>query len=495
MKTLQPSNIHLYKNAIQSGKYDLTDRGALVAYSGKYTGRKPDWKRIVKDKNTENICWDFNNSCTLDEFIKAKEKAVHHLKENTSKELYEIHTTINWNKKYECKIRLYTNNPYHALFFKNMTIPSEKNHEEDEIEFTIYDSGDIFHHDEEGFVGLNLTSNEFVILGTEYAGEIKKGLLTYMMYKMPLMDCLPLHSSANIGKNNDVTLFFGLSGTGKTTLSTEQTRTMIGDDEHVWTPDGVFNVEGGCYAKCKDLSKQNEPEIYDAIRFGAVLENIVMDENNNVDFNDVSITENTRCSYPLQHLDNVLIPATTPHHPQNIILLCCDAFGLLPPIAQLTEEQAVFFFVNGYTSKIAGTEQGVKEPEVTFSSCFGEPFLVHHPQLYGSLLKDYVSKYNCNIWFLNTGWIGGDYKTGKRISIKYSRAIIDAIHDKSILEEEYFEYPLFKFKVPKKCSTIPENILNPSLEGGEEYNNNLQNLFDKFNSNYSKHIKTNNSRL
>ena len=495
MKYIQPSTIDLYKKAIQIDKYDLTESGALVAYSGKYTGRKPDWKRIVKDKNTENICWDFNHSCTKEEFENAKTKAKNHLYNHISNDLYEIHTTINWNTKYEYKIKLYTNNPYHALFFKNMTIPYDGVHNEKDIHFTIYDSGDIYYQMEEGFVGLNLTTNEFIILGTEYAGEIKKGLLTYMMYKMPLINCLPLHSSANIGKNNDVTLFFGLSGTGKTTLSTEEDRTMIGDDEHVWTPDGIFNVEGGCYAKCKDLSKENEPEIYKAIRFGAVLENIVLDKNNNVDFSDVSITDNTRCSYPLKHLDNVLIPATTHYHPKNIILLCCDAFGLLPPIAQLTEEQAVFFFVNGYTSKIAGTEQGIKEPQVTFSSCFGEPFLVHHPNIYGKLLREYVSKYNCNIWFLNTGWIGGDYQTGKRISIQYSRDIINAIHDKTIMNEEFFEYPLFQFKVPKKCSSIPENILNPSLNSGTEYMNNLKNLFDKFNINYNKYNMARNSKL
>ena len=484
---IQPTMSFLYKSAMD--KYDISSTGALLAMSGEFTGRKPEWKKIVLDKNTKDISWDINDPCTNDEFIFAKNLSINNLFNNKQKDIYKIDSIINWNKKYEYKIRLYTSNPYHAIFFKNMTIPVKNAFHKDDIDFTIYDSGNIFLNDKkEGFIGLNFTSNEFIIIGTEYAGEIKKGLLTFMMYKMPLINCLPLHSSANIGKNNDVTLFFGLSGTGKTTLSTEDKRTMIGDDEHVWTKDGIFNIEGGCYAKCKDLSKENEPEIFNAIKYGSVLENVIVNENNEVNFKDVSITENTRCSYPLNHLDNVLIPATTKYHPKNIILLCCDAFGLLPPVAKLTNDQAVFFFVNGYTSKIAGTEVGIKEPQVTFSSCFGEPFLVHHPIRYGELLKEYISKYNCNIWFLNTGWIEGDYKNGKRISIKYSREIIDSIHNESILKEEFFDYPLFKFKVPKKCSNIPENILNPSLNNNnEKYMNKLNNLYNQFNKNYNKY--------
>jgi phosphoenolpyruvate carboxykinase (ATP) len=476
-----PSTPFLYKHAISLFKdIQLSSTGALVAYSGKYTGRKPDWKKIVNDQNTEDIWWGkINNPISTEDFNDSKKKAIQHIYNNSI--TYQVDLFINWNPNYQIKVRLLTNNPYHALFLKNMCIQSDNVH--DTVDFTIYDSSDITYRNNEGLIGLNLTTNEFIIMGTQYAGEIKKGLLTYMMYKMPRIDCLPLHSSANIGKNNDVTLFFGLSGTGKTTLSTESNRTLIGDDEHVWCPEGVFNVEGGCYAKCKDLSKEDEPEIYNAIRFGSVVENMVLDKDHNLDFNDVSITENTRCAYPLSHLTNVMIPAFTNHHPKNIVMLCCDAFGLLPPIVKLNKEQAVYFFISGYTSKVAGTEQGVTEPQVTFSSCFGEPFLVHHPKRYGELLEQYISKYNCNVWLLNTGWVEGDYKSGRRISIKYSREIINSIHNDSILNEEYYEYPVFKFKVPKKCGNIPEQILNPSSYRKDNYLDKLENLYKQFEEN------------
>ena len=480
-----PPTSLLYKHSLYFNKeFNISSSGALVSYSGKYTGRKPDWKRIVKDKNTENIWWGkVNIPISEEDFDIAKNKSMDNIFSETikSKNIYQIDVFINWNKNYRYNVRLYTNNPYHALFLKNMCIPSEEKH--DSVDITIYDSSNIFYKDEEGLIALNFSKNEFIIMGTEYAGELKKGLLTYMMYKMPLIDCLTLHSSANIGRNNDVTLFFGLSGTGKTTLSTESNRTLIGDDEHVWCPEGVFNVEGGCYAKCKDLSKEYEPEIYNAIRFGSVVENMIIDDNHNLIFSDVSITENTRSAYPLNHLDNVKIPAETCHHPKNIILLCCDAFGLLPPVAKLTKEQAVYFFISGYTSKVAGTEVGVKEPQVTFSSCFGEPFLVHHPKKYGELLKKYTEKYPCNIWLLNTGWVEGDYKTGKRISIKYSRSILDSIHDRSILNETFFDYPVFKFKVPRKCTNIPEKILDPSSYRKDGYLDKLNNLYKQFEEN------------
>lgn len=475
-----PTDI-LYKDAINNYNCKISNNKALVAYSGKYTGRQPNWKRIVKDDNTKNIWWgEVNIPISQSEFNNAKDKAINNIYNvsNKSNKIYNLDCYINWMDKYRCNIRLHTKNPYHVLFLKNMTIEPEKLND-DEIDFNIYDSSDIFYKNDEGLIALNLTSNEFVIFGTEYAGEIKKGLLTYMMYKMPLINNLTLHSSANIGSKNDITLFFGLSGTGKTTLSTEPNRSMIGDDEHVWCKEGIFNVEGGCYAKCKDLSIENEPEIVNAIKYGSVLENVILNNNDEVDFTNVSITENTRCAYSLNHLDNVKIPAYSNNHPKNIILLCCDAFGLLPPIAKLTKEQAVYFFVNGYTSKVAGTEQGVKEPEITFSSCFGEPFLVHHPLRYGELLNDYISKYNSNIWLLNTGWIEGDYKTGRRISIKYSRDIIDSIHNGDLISEKYATFPLFNIEVPLYCNNIPSKILHPNVNMDK-----LQNLYNKFEENY-----------
>ena len=473
----------LYKDSIENYGCTLNNTKALVAYSGKYTGRQPQWKRIVRDDTTNDIWWGkVNIPMESSEFTEARLKAKDNIYCDPTK-VYTLDCCINWHPSYRVNIRLHTKNPYHTLFLQNMTIETSP-FQDDEVDFNIYDSSDIFYKDDMGLVALNLTSDEMVVFGTEYAGELKKGLLTYMMYKMPLVEALPLHSSANIGSGGDITLFFGLSGTGKTTLSTEKNRMMIGDDEHVWCKDGVFNVEGGCYAKCKDLSPKNEPEIVEAIRYGAVLENVVLREDNSVDFTDVSITENTRCAYSLDHLDNVLIPAYSPNNPKNIVLLCCDAFGILPPIASLTIDQAVFFFLNGYTSKVAGTEQGVKEPQMTFSACFGEPFLVHHPRLYGRLLERYLSKHKCSVWLLNTGWIEGDYKTGRRIPIKYSRKMLDCIHDGSLQNVSYTNFPYFKIRVPDRCGGIPNHILHPTNSDDK-----VKQLHHSFLENYSELMK------
>ena len=260
------------------------------------------------------------------------------------------------------------------------------------------------------------------------AGEMKKGILTLFMYLMPLTDNLTLHSSANVDpQTGESCIFFGLSGTGKTTISADPNRLLIGDDEHVWTQNGIFNIEGGCYAKCIGLREETEPDIFNAIKFGAVLENVVLDSDNKVDFNDISITPNTRVAYPLLHIPNVQIPSVA-EHPKQVILLVCDAFGVLPPLAKLSSEQAVYFFVNGYTSKIPGTEMGITEPVATFSACFGEPFLVHHPMRYGELLREKLEEHNCQTWLVNTGWTGGSYGSGKRISLKYTRRMVEAVH-------------------------------------------------------------------
>ena len=497
-----PSISELYLDAIsEKNNITIANSGAMIAYSGKYTGRKPDWKHFVNNESYNKIsCNPQNKTISETVFNKAKNIAInyinsleHYNNQYTKEKKYIIESYINWHQTIKYKVRFYTNNPYHALFFMNMTIVSDQKFSDEEINLTIYDAGSIDYpkdddYKNEGLVGFNLETNEIVILGTQYAGEIKKGMFTFMMYKMPLLDYLPLHSSANIGENDDVTLFFGLSGTGKTTLSTEPHRRLIGDDEHVWCDDGIFNIEGGCYAKCIGLEKDKEPEIFRAIKFGSVIENIPS-ISGNIDFNDTSITANTRCAYPLQHIDNAVIPASVPHHPKNIILLSCDAHGLMPPVAKLTPEQALFFFINGYTSKVANTEDGIVEPEITFSACFGEPFLVHHPIIYRDLLKKYLDKHGTTVWFLNTGWIKGDHKTGERISIKYSREIIDKIHDGTLLKEEFEEYPYFDFMIPKACGEIPENVLNPQIywENSPIYMKRLEDLYLKFQKNYEKY--------
>lgn len=311
-------------------------------------------------------------------------------------------------------------------------------------------------------VALSFARGEFVILGTQYAGEMKKGVFTIMNYLMPKMGVLSLHSSANEGPDGDVTLFFGLSGTGKTTLSADPRRKLIGDDEHCWSDNGVFNIEGGCYAKVINLSRQNEPEIWDAIRFGTVLENVVFDSATRcVDYTDQSITENTRAAYPIEFIPNAKIPCAG-GHPKNIILLTCDAFGVLPPVSKLSFAQAMYHFISGYTAKVAGTEVGVTEPTATFSACFGQPFIVWHPIKYARMLADRMKKHEARCWLVNTGWSGGKYGTGSRIKLRYSRAIIDAIHSGELDKAQYVAAgQYFDLMVPTKCTGVPDDILEP----------------------------------
>ena len=317
----------------------------------------------------------------------------------------------------------------------------------------------------------NRTQAEMVILGTQYAGEMKKGILTLMMYQMPLRKQLCLHSSANEGADGSVTVFFGLSGTGKTTLSADPRRNLIGDDEHVWTDEGVFNVEGGCYAKCVALSAEGEPEIFNAVRFGAVVENVIFDsENREIDFNDISITENTRCAYPLQYIPNAKLPAVS-GHPNNIILLTCDGFGVLPPVSRLTQDQVIYHFIAGYTSKMAGTEEGITKPVAAFSSCYGEPFLVWHPVKYATMLAERLTQHNATAWLLNTGWVGG--AKGKRCPLKYTRAIVDAIHSGELAKVDTqrtrCSASLSRPRAPacrRSCSTPPAHGLTRRTSGG-----------------------------
>jgi len=309
--------------------------------------------------------------------------------------------------------------------------------------------------------------SEMVILGSQYAGEMKKGILTLMMYLMPLRGQLCLHSSANEdATSGSVTMFFGLSGTGKTTLSADPRRMLIGDDEHVWTEQGVFNVEGGCYAKCIALSPESEPEIFGAIKFGAVVENVVMDDATRaVDYDDISITENTRCAYPLEFIPNAKLPAVG-RHPSHVILLTCDGFGVLPPVSKLTKAQVIYHFIQGYTSKMAGTEEGITKPVAAFSACYGEPFLVWHPVKYATMLAEKLEQHQATAWLLNTGWVGG--AKGKRCPLKYTRAIVDAIHSGELVKAEYKMDHTFRLSYPTSCPNVPSNILDPSSSWAEQ---------------------------
>jgi phosphoenolpyruvate carboxykinase (ATP) len=490
----------LYQHAIKYEGLQISSTGALLAYSGKKMGRSPKDKRIVYDDNTKDIWWGQVNMPIKPELFKYyKECCIKHL--NKKNRLYQVDAYGGWDPENRVKVRIYCSEAYHALFMMNMLIPTDKPF--DNVDFTIYNAGDqdlnnftnliydlslIDYSLDDVLVALNFTSREAIIIGTRYAGEMKKSILTLMMYLMPIKGHLSMHASCNVRYDN-LTLFFGMSGCGKTTLSTDDTRILIGDDEHVWTDKGVFNVEGGCYAKCIKLSKEAEPNIFNAIKYGSVLENVTHDKKNVVDYNDCSLTKNTRCSYPLSHI-NAMIPASKDIHPTNIIFLSCDAFGLLPPVAKLNPEQAINFFVNGYTAKVGGTEIGITEPQATFSSCFGEPFLIWHPNKYGQLLKEKMEKHNVNVWLLNTGWIKGCYGVGHRISIKDTRTLLNSIHDGSLNKVEYEEFPIFKFMIPKECPNVDPLILNPIKQWTDKklYMEKLTGLYSKFQLNYKEKL-------
>jgi len=461
----------------------IVSSGALAVKSGKKTGRSPLDKRVVEEDSTVDDVWwgKVNKKLDYKSFLTNRERAIDYL--NTRKRLYIVDGYGGWDEAYRVPVRVITSRAYHALFMQNMLVPLQE-HELVNFEkgaerpFIIYNAG-VFpaNRQTSGMtsstsVAVSFKRREMVILGTQYAGEMKKGVFTVMNYLMPLMPkrdlppaerALPLHASANIGKDNDVSIFFGLSGTGKTTLSADPKRDLIGDDEHVWHSKGVFNIEGGCYAKTIGLTREKEPEIYEAIRFGSILENVVFDESTgDVDYDDVSLTENTRVSYPLQFIPNARIPAKVDHHPKQIIFLTCDAFGVLPPISKLTSEQVMYHFIAGYTAKVAGTEEGVTEPQATFSACFGAPFLVWHPYVYAEMLAAKLDVHGCPAYLVNTGWVGGPYGTGKRCSLKYTRQLIDAIHDGSLNDVEWENMAIFGLQIPMSgIKDVPKEILRP----------------------------------
>ena len=405
----------LYEQALKRGEGEIVSSGALAARSGAKTGRSPKDKRIVdSEPSTKDIWWgDVNIKLTDKTFTVNRQRAVDFL--NTRDQLYVVDGFAGWDPKHQIKVRIICLNAYHALFMWNMLIRPTKEQLAafGEPDYTIFNAG-LFPANSQTdsmtsatSVSLSFERGEFVILGTQYAGEMKKGVFTIMNYLMPKKGVMSMHCSANEGKDGSVSLFFGLSGTGKTTLSADPRRALIGDDEHCWSDDGVFNIEGGCYAKCINLTREQEPEIYDAIRYGSVLENVVYDKQTRiVDYTNQSITENTRCSYPVEYIPNAKIPCVA-KHPKNVIFLTCDAFGVLPPVSKLTPEQAMYHFISGYTAKVAGTEMGVKDPETTFSACFGAAFMVWHPTKYAELLADKIAKNGSQAWLVNTGWSGG----------------------------------------------------------------------------------------
>ncbi len=486
----------LYEEAVLYDQAMITSTGGLATSSGAKTGRSPKDKRIVDQPSVHNDIWWGPVNIPLSEaaYERARRDAVDFL--DQCEHLYVFDGYAGWDPVTRIKVRVVCSRAYHALFMHNMLIRPTS----DELEsygtpdFVIYNAGQraadpsIDGVSSKTCVAVNFERREMVILGTEYAGEMKKGVFTIMNYLMPKQGVLSMHCSANAGDAGDVSLFFGLSGTGKTTLSADPRRHLIGDDEHGWSDQGVFNIEGGCYAKCIQLSAEKEPQIFAAIRFGAVLENTVQDsQSREVDFSNGSRTENTRCSYPIEFIDNAKIPCIA-GHPHNIILLTCDAFGVLPPVSRLSPEQAMYHFVSGYTAKVAGTEMGVTEPEATFSACFGAAFLVWHPAKYAELLAEKMRQHRVNAWLINTGWSGGGYGTGSRIKLAYTRAIIDAIHSGELAKAMFRADPLFGFEVPESCPHVPPALLQPrgTWKDPAGYDRSAAELTAKFKTNFEK---------
>ncbi len=449
----------------------ISSQGALIAYSGIKTGRSPHDKRIVKEASSEKDVWwgKINIPLSEESFESNLKIAKRYL--NTCEKLYVVDAFAGWRPAERLKVRIICARPYHALFMHNMLIRPTREELQNfgDPDWTIYSAGQapantrVEGVSSEASIDLNFKKKEIVLLGTEYAGCMKKGVFTVLNYVLPKKGILPMHSAANEGRSGDTALFLGLSGTGKTTLSTDPERSLIGDDEHGWDDEGLFNFEGGCYAKVTHLSREHEPDIWNAIRFGSVLENVVYDSNTReVDFNNTSITENTRVAYPLEYIARAKIPAIG-SHPKNIVFLTCDAYGVLPPISSLSPEQAMYHFISGYSAKIAGTEQGINEPIATFSACFGAAFMVLHPMKYAELLRAKMKKHNVKVWLVNTGWSGGAFGLGKRMPLKLTRSMINSALSGTLDKVDYVQDSNFNLKVPVSCPDVPSDLLIPKF--------------------------------
>ena len=473
----------------------LSSNGTVIINTGIYTGRSPKDRFIVKNKETENLIdWGDVNLSLSEESFEILEEAVK--KEMEGKDLFVFDGYAGADKRYRLPLRVVTMMAWQGHFSHNMFIRPTKNElEEFEPEFTILNasSTNIENWKELGlnskvFVILNLGKKMAIIGGTEYGGEIKKSIFSALNFYLPLEGVMPMHCSANIGKNEDSALFFGLSGTGKTTLSTDPNRRLIGDDEHGWSDSGIFNFEGGCYAKTIRLDPSKEPDIFNAIKPGALLENVITDDNDVVDYNDGTITENTRVSYPIDYIKNIE-PTKQGGHPQNVIFLTCDAFGVLPPISKLTPEMAMYHFLSGYTAKVAGTERGITEPVATFSTCFGAPFMPQYPTTYAELLGKKLKTHNAQAWLVNTGWSGGAYGTGERIDLPVTRRMLTAILNGE-LEKSNFKPDLnFKMLIPEHVPGVDSNILNPrnTWSDKEAYDKKAEELINLFKENFVKY--------
>ena len=479
----------------------VTECGAVAVNTGQFTGRSPKDKYIVKDALTENSVWwsdqgkNDNKAISQDVWTELKTLVTTQL---SNKRLFVVDTFCGANEDTRLKVRFVTEVAWQAHFVKNMFIrPSATELADYEPDFVVMNGAKTTNPNwqeqglnSENFVAFNLTEKIQLIGGTWYGGEMKKGMFSMMNYFLPLQDIASMHCSANVGKEGDVAIFFGLSGTGKTTLSTDPKRELIGDDEHGWDDNGIFNFEGGCYAKTIKLSKENEPDIYNAIRRDALLENVTVIAGGEVDYDDGSVTENTRVSYPIHHIDNIVKPISRAGHANKVIFLTADAFGVLPAVSKLTPEQAQYYFLSGFTAKVAGTERGITEPTPTFSSCFGAAFLSLHPTKYAEVLEKRMQSVGAQAYLVNTGWNG----TGERISIKATRAIIDAILDGSIDEAQTLTIPIFNLEVPVALNELNKDILDPreSYSDTSQWTEKAENLAGLFVENFAKFTDTEN---
>ncbi|MCA9508265.1 MAG: phosphoenolpyruvate carboxykinase (ATP) [Myxococcales bacterium] len=479
----------LIEEAIKRGEGVLSDSGALIVHTGKYTGRSPSDKFSVYDEHTKDLIWynEGNKKMSPQHAENLFQKVSQYLDKNGC---YKLDCRAGASQNHALNIRVKTQRAWHNLFAQNMFLESNKNFK---VDFEIFHAPGfkadpiMDHTNSECAIVLDFSKRRIVICGTEYAGEIKKSVFTAMNFLLPNSGVLGMHCSANMDDSGNVAIFFGLSGTGKTTLSADSSRLLIGDDEHGWDDEGVFNFEGGCYAKVIRLSSSDEPEIYQASnKFGSVLENVIFDPSSRkVDFNDARLTENSRSSYDISYIPNACLSGVG-GHPKHIIMLTCDAFGVLPPIAKLNAQAAAYHFINGYTAKVAGTERGITEPVAVFSPCFGSPFMAHKPQVYAKLLEEKIAHHKVECWLVNTGWSGGPYGVGERMKISWTRRLLHAALDGKLKNAHYRLDPIFNLEVPVDVEGVPQEILDPKSvwEDQMAYEAQAYKLAQLFNDNF-----------
>ena len=492
-RNLHPSK--LIEEAVRRGEGVLSDTGALCIMTGKYTGRSPKDKFIVDTPAVhDDIFWGkVNVPISPEKFDNLYKKMVAYLQ---NRDLFVFDGFAGAAPKHSKSFRIINEDASHNLFIQNLLIvPTEEQLKNFKEDFTIICAPGFKCDPErdgvnsEAAIVVNYEKHIVLIACSGYAGEIKKSVFSVMNYLMPMEGVFPMHCSANLGKDGDSAVFFGLSGTGKTTLSADPDRFLIGDDEHGWSDDGVFNFEGGCYAKCIRLSKENEPEIYNAVRYGSLVENVIIDEETRKpDYDDASVTENTRVGYPIDYIPNAVIPSVG-KVPKTVIFLTADAFGVLPPISKLSKNAAMYQFVSGYTSKLAGTERGITEPQATFSTCFGEPFLPLDPNRYAHMLGERIDKTGANVFLINTGWSGGSYGEGSRMKLSYTRAMVTAALNGDLDNVEYKLDPVFNVQIPQECPNVPSEILTPvnTWKDKEKYAETANKLAKMFNDNFKKY--------